>query len=277
MQRHKAQTTARSHSLAPSCCCLWLCTCAHALSSKAALSLSLSLDARSFSVGVAALRASFFAFAKHVNFCVYFLIFVRQCALFLFSCCLLLLASLLASVAPVLLCLCCAACSASASATASACCFALHFIHSIKTSKHSRRRMGKRGRKSYGNCFSWHLLSQAIGSLQPFVLTAFSCVGLWKLAQNMPQLGIPRQLCSCCGESFFFLLLFLLLYILGPQLHFAYVLCVCEYVFYICLNHVKSCMLIVRLVSQMPQRKGKKLLENVGKCRKNKRLICIFS
>lgn len=184
---------------AASCCCLWLCTCAHALSRKAALALS--LDARSFSVDVAALRASFFAFAKHVNFCVYFLIFVRQCALFLFSCCLLLLASLLASVAPVLLCLCCAACSASASA--SACCFALHFIHSIKTSKHSRRRMGKRGRKSYGNCFSWHLLSQAIGSLQPFVLTAFSCVGLWKLAQNMPQLGIPRQLCSCCGESFF--------------------------------------------------------------------------
>lgn len=149
MQRHKAQTTARSHSLAPSCCCLWLCTCAHALSRKAAFSLY--LDARSFSVGVAALRASFFAFAKHVNFCVYFLIFVRQCALFLFSCCLLLLASLLASVAPVLLCLCCAACSASASAsgTASACCFALHFIHSIKTSKHSRRRrrMEKGGRE----------------------------------------------------------------------------------------------------------------------------------
>lgn len=260
---------------------LHLCTCA--LSQGCARSLSLSLDARSFSVGVAALRASFFAFAKHVNFCVYFLIFVRQCALFLFSCCLLLLASLLASVAPVLLCLCCAACSASASATASACCFALHFIHSIKTSKHSRRRMGKRGRKSYGNCFSWHLLSQAIGSLQPFVLTAFSCVGLWKLAQNMPQLGIPRQLCSCCGESFFFSFSFSSF---SSFVHFgtsvafcicSLCMCVCECVFYICLNRVKSCMLIVRLVSQMPQRKGKKLLENVGKCRKNKRLICIFS
>lgn len=127
--------------------------------------------------------------------------------------------------------------------------------------------------ESYGNCFSWHLLSQAIGSLQPFVLTAFSCVGLWKLAQNMPQLGIPRQLCSCCGESSsssFFSFLFLpstsaaaaSFEHFGTSVAFcicSLYVCLCVCVFYICLNHVKSCMLIVRLVSQLPQRKGKKL------------------
>lgn len=271
MQKHMPHITARSHSLALSHTHrlmllplpLHLCTCA--LSQGCARSLSLT--ARSFSVGVAALRPAFFVFAKHVNFCVYFLIFVcasMRCFCFLAACCwrrcrrLLLqcfcFCTALCLLCRCLLCLCLRLCLLF--------CIAFSFI----ASKRVGRGVGERG-ESYGNCFSWHLLSQAIGSLQPFVLTAFSCVGLWKLAQNMPQLGIPRQLCSCCGESssssvlFSFsplLLLLLLLYIFGTSVAFCICsLCVC--VFYICLNHVKSCMLIVRLVSQLPQRKGKKL------------------
>lgn len=138
MQKHTPQRALiplLSPTHAATCCCLCLCPCAHALSRQAALALFLSLTARSFSVGVAALRPAFFVFAKHVNFCVYFLIFVCasvRCFCFLAACCWrhcwrrcwrLLLQCFCFYTALSLLCLCLCLCLCSGSA----CCFALHF------------------------------------------------------------------------------------------------------------------------------------------------------
>lgn len=121
------------------------------------------------------------------------------------------------------------------------------------------------------------------------------CVFAWKLAQNMPQLGIPCGLYAHVAATSFSFRLFLpfasplllrLLHILLAQLHFAYArrvcmnVCVCVCVSYIRLNHVKSCMLIVRLFPKMPQLVGN--WENAGKnswgkCASAKQdTICIF-